>query len=235
LGSILSGSARQKAVAPNFGRRPAKPQTAAVSPWQRTGVPGRVRCGAFEWGTKSRGRVRWPGHAGSELMVRRESGFSAPVDTRCRSKEKSEFRWNAKRGLQMRATMAGLALIWIGVQSASAVEWWHDPDRGCGTVEGWKQTHRIADLIGCDGELPKGAPPGEVAMHDAKWALRTAENLLDGHNPNGVQRLLDRAASIMNAAPSDARVNFARLIYYKDPAAVLSNRLAQTSAPSVGR
>ena len=77
---------------------------------------------------------------------------------------------------------------------------------------------RIGSLIGCDGELPKGAPPGEVAMHDAKWALRTAENLLDGHNPNGVQRLLDRAASIMNAAPSDPRVNFARLIYYKDAA-----------------
>ena len=66
-------------------------------------------------------------------------------------------------------------LMWVG--DASALEWWHDPERGCGQLENWKKTSRIADLPGCDGELPKGAPPGETAMHDAKKILRDVEKL----------------------------------------------------------
>jgi len=116
------------------------------------------------------------------------------------------------------------ALALLVTESAKAIEWWHDPDRGCGTLEGWKNTKRISDLPGCDGALPNGAPPGEVAMHDAKASLHQAEKLLDGGRKDGVKELIDRATDIMNKAPSDPRVNWARY-HYATAANVLINKL----------
>ena len=50
-------------------------------------------------------------------------------------------------------------------------------------------------------------------MHDAKRAFRQAEGLLDSGKTGGVDALLEKAVSIMNADPSDPRVNWARSYY----------------------
>src|SRR5579863_7014769 len=102
----------------------------------------------------------------------------------------------------LRSVVALTLTILAGVP-AKAVEWWHDPERGCGTLAGWNSTKRISDLPGCDGALPNGAPPGEVAMHDAKASLREAEKLLDGGRSAGVRELIDSAIEFMNKAPND--------------------------------
>ena len=78
------------------------------------------------------------------------------------------------------ASLPFLGLVLLSDTVAHAEEpWWRDPERGCGKVENWKRTSRIADLPGCDGELKSGAPPGEVAMHDAKKLLHDVEKQLD--------------------------------------------------------
>ena len=109
-----------------------------------------------------------------------------------------------------RFTIAWALMAMIGVP-AEAIEWWHDPDRGCGTLADWKKTQRISDIPGC--ELPKGAPAGEVAMHDAKVSLVAAEKILDDNRTAGVQELIDRAVVVLNNAPNDPRVNWARPLY----------------------
>jgi len=106
-----------------------------------------------------------------------------------------------------------------------AVEWWHDPALGCGTLESWQRTQRMKDLPGCDGELPRGAPPGEVAMHDAKVQLVSAEKRLDQNETANVVAKIDASSDILNRAPSDPRVNWARPHYAK-AISILRSRLA---------
>src|SRR5256885_89143 len=85
------------------------------------------------------------------------------------------------KNTMVRLRSIGLLLLGLLLlpATAQAIEWWHDPARGCGTLDGWQRTTKLKDLPGCDGELPKGAPPGEIAMHDAKKALHDAEKALD--------------------------------------------------------
>src|SRR5260370_31211076 len=111
----------------------------------------------------------------------------------------------------LRAAVVCLAVLAPLAAAAGTIEWWHDPERGCGTLDGWQRTHRIKDLPGCDGELPKGAPPAEVAMHDAKLALGRAEKALDEGRAAPVEPALEDATRIMNGAPAnDPRANSAR-------------------------
>jgi hypothetical protein len=103
--------------------------------------------------------------------------------------------------------------------------WWHDPERGCGTVDNWNRTHRMQDLPGCSGTLPQGASPGEVGLHDVKLKLMEAERLLDARNGDGVAALLDAATTQANAWPADPRNNWARA-RYAPAIESLRNRLA---------
>ncbi|HZS36129.1 MAG TPA: hypothetical protein VFF06_04855 [Polyangia bacterium] len=126
----------------------------------------------------------------------------------------------------LRAAIVGWACLAPLAASAGDVPWWHDPARGCGTKEDWKRTHRIKDLPGCDGELPKGAPPAEVAMHDAKLALGRAEKALDDGRPALVEPAIADATRFMNEAPrNDPRANWARAIY-AEAIQILRDRLA---------
>lgn len=119
-----------------------------------------------------------------------------------------------------------LGLLLVPLSSAQAAEqWWRDPERGCGKIEDFKRTFRITDLPGCDGELLRSAPEGEVAMHDAKKLLREAEKVLDGGQSDGVESNLNQAIEIMNKAPRDARVDWARQ-HFKTAVEVLQARMA---------
>ncbi len=113
----------------------------------------------------------------------------------------------------------------LGVGNASALEYWHDPERGCGLIDNWKKTNHIADLPGCDGELPPGAPPGEIAMHDAKKLLRDAEKQIDNGQTGDVDQKIAQAIEVMNRAPSDPRVNWARS-HFSLAVKVLKNKVA---------
>jgi hypothetical protein len=126
----------------------------------------------------------------------------------------------------MKRFAIALILLAMNCMTAVAIKWWHDPDRGCGTLEGWQRTQRISDMPGCAGELPKGAPVGEVVMHDAKVSLAAAEKILDDHRTAGAQELIDRALGLMNRAPNDPRVNWARA-HYMSAANILKTRLMQ--------
>lgn len=130
----------------------------------------------------------------------------------------------------VRVSLVSLPLLGLLLSSSTAlaVEWWHDPERGCGLVENWKKSKRIGDLPGCDGELPKGAPPGEVAMHDAKKLLREAEKQVDAGQTGEVETRLGQATDIMNKAPNDPRVNWARL-QFNDAFKVLKSKAALSS------
>lgn len=124
------------------------------------------------------------------------------------------------------ASLPLLGLLLVPSQSALAADqWWRDPERGCGKIEDFKRTFRIADLPGCDGELLRSAPEGEVAMHDAKKLLREAEKSLDGGQSDGVEAKLNQAIELMNKAPRDARVDWARQ-HYKSAVEVLQARMA---------
>jgi hypothetical protein len=124
------------------------------------------------------------------------------------------------------ASLPLLGFLLLPLQTAQAADqWWRDPERGCGKVEDFKRTFRIADLPGCDGELLRAAPEGEVAMHDAKKLLREAEKVLDGGQSDGVESKLNQAIELMNKAPRDARVDWARQ-YYKNAVEVLQARMA---------
>jgi hypothetical protein len=114
-------------------------------------------------------------------------------------------------------------LLWVG--DAAAVEWWHDPERGCGLLENWKKSNRVGDLPGCDGELPKGAPPGETAMHDAKKLLRDAEKQIEAGQTGEVEQKISQSIETMNKAPSDPRVNWARS-HFSLAIKVLKNKAA---------
>ena len=129
----------------------------------------------------------------------------------------------------MKRFVIPLMLVTMSGMNARAIEWWHDPDRGCGTLEGWSKTQRISDIPGCSGDLPKGAPAGEVALHDAKVNLAAAEKILDSNRTAGAQELIERAASTMNRAPSDPRVNWARP-FYSSAADMLRKRLTKAAA-----
>jgi hypothetical protein len=118
------------------------------------------------------------------------------------------------------------------VSTASAVEWWHDTERGCGLIDNWKKSNRIADLPGCDGDLPKGAPPGEVAMHDAKKLLRESEKQIDAGQTGDVDQKIAQAIELMNRAPSDPRVNWARS-YFSVAIKVLKSK--KELAPKVAK
>lgn len=130
-----------------------------------------------------------------------------------------------------RFNVVGLALVllplWAGDSLGAGVNWWHDPQRGCGTLDGWQRTFRIADLPGCDGDLPKQAPQGEQSMHDAKKALREAEKILDSGQTTDVEIKLDLATTTMNKAPNDPRVNWARP-HYQTALTILRKRLVIT-------
>lgn len=127
-----------------------------------------------------------------------------------------------------RCKAVGLALALLpllaGDALAAGVNWWHDPLRGCGTLDGWQRTYRIADLPGCDGDLPKQAPVGEQSMHDAKRALREAEKILDTDQTTDVESKLDQATTLMNKAPNDPRVNWARP-HFQTALTILRKRL----------
>jgi hypothetical protein len=110
--------------------------------------------------------------------------------------------------------------------------WWRDPERGCGKIETWKRTSRIADLPGCDGELKSGAPPGEVAMHDAKKLLHEVEKQLDNGQAGDAEAKIAQAIVIMNKAPSDARVNWARF-QFESAINILKTKI--TLAPRVAK
>jgi hypothetical protein len=129
----------------------------------------------------------------------------------------------------MKRFVIPLIVVTMSSMNARAIEWWHDPDRGCGTLEGWNKTQRISDIPGCSGELPKGAPAGEVAMHDAKVNLAAAEKILDGNRTAGAQELIDRAVNTMSRVPSDPRVNWARG-FYSSAADMLRKRLMKAAA-----
>jgi len=60
-------------------------------------------------------------------------------------------------------------------------------------------------------------------MHDAKKALRKAEELLDKGTTAGVEALIDEAISKMNSAPNDPRVNWARA-HFLQATTLLRNR-----------
>ncbi len=120
--------------------------------------------------------------------------------------------------------LLGLLLVPFSAPQA-AEQWWRDPERGCGKIEDFKRTFRIADLPGCDGELLRSAPEGEVAMHDAKKLLREAEKVLDGGQSDGVESKLNQAIELMNKAPRDARVDWARQ-HFKTAVEVLQARMA---------
>ena len=113
-----------------------------------------------------------------------------------------------------------------------AAEWWHEADRGCGLIENWKKTNSVADLPGCDGELPKGAPPGETAMHDAKKLLREAEKLIADGKTGDAEAKIAQATEMMNKAPNDPRVNWARA-HYSVAIKVLKNKAGL--APKVAK
>ena len=122
-----------------------------------------------------------------------------------------------------------LGLLLLPLHTAQAADqWWRDPERGCGKIEDYKRTFRIADLPGCDGELLRSAPEGEVAMHDAKKLLREAEKVLDGGQSDGVESKLNQAIELMNKAPRDARVDWARQ-HFKTAVEVLQARMAMLS------
>ena len=127
------------------------------------------------------------------------------------------------------ASLPLLGLLLLPLQTAQAADqWWRDPERGCGKIEDFKRTFRIADLPGCDGELLRSAPEGEVAMHDAKKLLREAEKVLDGGQSDGVESKLNQAIDLMNKAPRDARVDWARQ-HFKTAVEVLQARMAMLS------
>ena len=65
-------------------------------------------------------------------------------------------------------------------------------------------------------------------MHDAKASLHEAEKLLDDGRSAGVQQLIDKAIDFMNKAPSDARVNWAR-VHYLTAVNLLTSKLASTA------
>jgi hypothetical protein len=126
-----------------------------------------------------------------------------------------------------------LGLILFSQSVAHAEEpWWRDPERGCGKIETWKRTSRIADLPGCDGELKSGAPPGEVAMHDAKKLLHDVEKQLDAGQTSEAEAKIAQAVVIMNKAPSDARVNWAR---FQFESAINILKTKMTLAPRVAK
>lgn len=122
--------------------------------------------------------------------------------------------------------LLGLLVSSVFSSPAAAAEmWWRDPERGCGKIEDWRRTNRIQDLPGCEGTLEKGAPQGEIAMHDAKKLLREAERQLDSGQAGDVEGKIAQAIDIMNKAPSDPRVNWAR-VQYKVAVDVLKAKLA---------
>ena len=131
------------------------------------------------------------------------------------------------------ASLPLLGLVLLSDTVAHAEEpWWRDPERGCGKIETWKRTSRIADLPGCDGELKSGAPPGEVAMHDAKKLLHDVEKQLDGGQASEAEAKIAQAVVIMNKAPSDARVNWARF-QFESAINILKTKI--TLAPRVAK
>lgn len=120
-------------------------------------------------------------------------------------------------------SLLGLLLV---SQSAQAEDkWWRDPERGCGKVEDFKRTFRVADLPGCDGELHHSAPDGEVAMHDAKKILREVEKAIDAGQSDGLEAKLNQATEIMNKAPREPRVDWARQ-HFKTAVEALQARLS---------
>jgi hypothetical protein len=116
-------------------------------------------------------------------------------------------------------------MVFSGSVAHAEEPWWRDPERGCGKIENWKRTSRIGDLPGCDGELKSGAPPGEVAMHDAKKLLHDVEKQLDNGQVGDAEAKISQAIVVMNKAPSDARVNWARF-HFESAINILKTKIA---------
>src|SRR6476619_674381 len=110
------------------------------------------------------------------------------------------------RSMRPLLVAAAVMLLSLLVPRGASAQWWRDPRLGCGSHDGWARTKRIEDLPGCDGALPKGAPPSEVALHDAKAALHDAERALARKSTSTVAARIAEAAAIMERAPDNSRV-----------------------------
>ena len=75
-------------------------------------------------------------------------------------------------------------------------------------------------------------PPGEVAMHDAKKLLHEVEKQLEGGQVGDAEAKIAQATVIMNKAPSDARVNWAR-VQFDMAISILKTKI--TLAPRVAK
>ena len=124
------------------------------------------------------------------------------------------------------ARICTLIVLLISASRCFSSDWWLDPERGCGTKDAWSKTHRIGDLPGCDGDLPKDASAGETAMHNAKSLMHSAERILDQKRTDGVEDLIERATGIIDSAPGESRVNASKQ-FYKEATAMLNGRLRE--------
>src|SRR5437868_2941703 len=111
--------------------------------------------------------------------------------------------------VKWRAVGAVALCGWAAAAEANEAAY-HDPDRGCGEAEAFVHSGRIADLPGCDRELPKNPPAAERAMHDAKVHLRAADRLLTGEVQLGVDRELEAASRELTAVPGWALPHYQR-------------------------
>jgi hypothetical protein len=98
----------------------------------------------------------------------------------------------------MRIALA-LCLLPSLAQANSAV--WFDPDLGCGRAAVFDRTHQVADLPGCSGRLPKGAPQVEVDLREAKRALLDADSALNKNKLEKVDAALGEAERALALKP----------------------------------
>jgi hypothetical protein len=87
-----------------------------------------------------------------------------------------------------------------------AVAWadnpaWFDPGNGCGRAANFAKSGKAADLPGCSGKVPKGAPQVETVLHDAKEKLIEAEELLGKNKLDKIDGLLAGAEKSLSAPP----------------------------------
>jgi hypothetical protein len=78
---------------------------------------------------------------------------------------------------------------------------WFDPKNGCGRAANFAKSGMVADLPGCSGKVPKGAPQVETVLHDAKEKLLDAEELLGKNKVDKIDGLLGEAEKILSATP----------------------------------
>lgn len=101
----------------------------------------------------------------------------------------------------MRSFLLALPLVALAPSARANSALWFDPDLGCGRVEVYARTARVADLPGCIGTLPANAPEVERALGEAKRALVEAAARLERDSVDGVDALLDQAQRRMATTP----------------------------------